>query len=513
MELIKKNIHMDRIKCRAATQITLEDDRNVPDQKPDMERLILQRGSVVVDEIKPTEDHVNVKGKLEFRILYMAQDGGANRMEGQLPFEEQVYMDGVRNGDIVEAESLLEDLSIDMINSRKLSVRALIAMTLSVEELYDEEIAVELYHDEPVETRKELLTLTEIAIQKKDILRFKEEIEMPQSFPNIFEMIWEDVKILGMTFEALNEQIVAQGEIQVFVLYEGEGEEKPLKCFEKIIPFREILECQGCRESMAPDLSWKISHSEVEVRSDFDGEERVVCLDLVLDLDMKLYEEEQVEALKDVYGVSKDVQAVVKQGIFSRMMLRTSGRTKIAEQVKLPAGSPEMTEICHSSGEVSIDDTRLAEDGVELTGTLTVEAIYPAGEERGLASFRCELPFRYVLETPGISEACNYDITPVIEQLTVTALSSSELDVKGVLGFGLLGFCSSEEDTITDISITEPDMEVLKELPTIVAYVAKDGDDLWKLGKKYYVPLEQIRETNHLSSDLLKAGDKILIVR
>ena len=321
------------------------------------------------------------------------------------------------------------------------------------------------------------------------------------------------MKILGMTFEALNEQIVAQGEIQVFVLYEGEGEEKPLKCFEKIIPFREILECQGCRESMAPDLSWKISHSEVEVRSDFDGEERVVCLDLVLDLDMKLYEEEQVEALKDVYGVSKDVQAVVKQGIFSRMMLRTSGRTKIAEQVKLPAGSPEMTEICHSSGEVSIDDTQLAEDGVELTGTLTVEAIYPAGEERGLASFRCELPFRYVLETPGISEACNYDITPVIEQLTVTALSSSELDVKGVLGFGLLGFCSSEEDTITDISITEPDMEVLKELPTIVAYVAKDGDDLWKLGKKYYVPLEQIRETNHLSSDLLKAGDKILIVR
>lgn len=265
MELIKKNIHMDRIKCRAATQVTLEDDRNVPDQKPDMERLILQRGSVVVDEIKPTEDHVNVKGKLEFRILYMAQDGGANRMEGQLPFEEQVYMDGVRNGDIVEAEPLLEDLSIDMINSRKLSVRALIAMTLSVEELYDEEIAVELYHDEPVETRKELLTLTEIAIQKKDILRFKEEIEMPQSFPNIFEMIWEDVKILGMTFEALNEQIVAQGEIQVFVLYEGEGEEKPLKCFEKIIPFREILECQGCRESMAPDLSWKISHSEVEV--------------------------------------------------------------------------------------------------------------------------------------------------------------------------------------------------------------------------------------------------------
>ncbi len=513
MDLVKKNIHMDRIKCKAATQITLEDDRNVPEQKPDMERIILRKGRAVAEEIKPTEDHVNVKGKLEFRILYAGEDGVVSCMDGQLPFEEQVYMDGVRSGDNVEALPVLEDLSIDMINSRKLSIRALIALTLSVEELYDEEIAVELYHDEPVETRKTLLSLTEIAIQKKDILRFKEEMEMPKSYPNIFEIVWEDVRISGMSFEALNEQIAAQGEIQVFLLYEGEGEDRPLKCFEKIIPFREILECQGSRETMIPDISWHSSHNEVEVRSDFDGEERVVCLDLVLDLAVRLYEEEQVEVLADVYGVSKDVQAVTKQGSFSRLMLRLSGRTKIAEQVRLPAGLPDMTEICHSSGEVSLDSTELLEDAVELTGTLTVEAIYLANEERGLFSLQTEVPFRYELEAPGISQACDYEVTPVIEQLTVTPLSGSELDVKAVLGFGLLGFCSSEEETITDISISEPDMDVIKELPTIVVYVAKEGDDLWKLGKKYYVPLDQIRETNHLSSDSLKAGEKILIVR
>ena len=92
-------------------------------------------------------------------------------------------------------------------------------------------------------------------------------------------------------------------------------------------------------------------------------------------------------------------------------------------------------------------------------------------------------------------------------------MSSSELDIKAVLGFGLLGFCSVEEDTITDVIISEPNLDAIRELPAIVAYVARDGDDLWTLGKKYYVPLEQIRETNHLSGDTLKAGDKILIVR
>ena len=513
MELIRKNIHMDRVKCRASTQITLEDDRNVPDQKPDMERMILQKGRIAVDEIKPSEDHVTAKGKLEFRILYMAEDGSVNRMDGQVPFEEQVYMEGVRGGDNVETDARLEDFSIDMINSRKLSIRALLSLNLCVEELYDEEIAVDLYHEEPVETKKKQMTVTEIAIQKKDILRFKEEIEMPRSYPNIDEVIWDDVRIAGMNFEALNGQIAAQGEIQVFLIYEGEGEGGAVKCFEKIIPFREILECQGSTEAMIPDISWHITHNETEVRTDFDGEERVVCLDLVVELDIKLYEEEQMEALTDVYGVSRDVQAVTRQAVFSRMLLRTSGKTKVMEQIKLPVGAPDMTEICHSSAEALIEETQLLEDGVELTGTLTVEAIYLAEEGKGLASFRAELPFQYVLEAPGISGACSYDIAPVIEQLTVTAMSSSELDIKAVLGFGLLGFCSVEEDTITDVIISEPNLDAIRELPAIVAYVARDGDDLWTLGKKYYVPLEQIRETNHLSGDTLKAGDKILIVR
>ena len=82
-----------------------------------------------------------------------------------------------------------------------------------------------------------------------------------------------------------------------------------------------------------------------------------------------------------------------------------------------------------------------------------------------------------------------------------------------MIGFGLLGFCNTEEDTIVDISIEENDASMIKDLPGIVVYIAGEGEDLWNLGKKYYVPLEQIREINHLSADTLKAGEKVLIVR
>ena len=53
-------------------------------------------------------------------------------------------MEGVAPTDGISVKKELEDLSVGMINSRKLSVQALVSLNLYVEELYDEEAAVEL---------------------------------------------------------------------------------------------------------------------------------------------------------------------------------------------------------------------------------------------------------------------------------------------------------------------------------------------------------------------------------
>ena len=66
VELIKRNIHMDSIRCKAQTQMTLEDDVIISDSRPDAARLIMDRGNVVVEEVKVTDDHVSVKGRLPF---------------------------------------------------------------------------------------------------------------------------------------------------------------------------------------------------------------------------------------------------------------------------------------------------------------------------------------------------------------------------------------------------------------------------------------------------------------
>ena len=88
---------MDRIKCKASTQITMEDDINITDSRPDVYQLIEEQGEVVIDEIRAVQDHVYVKGKLEFSVLYLSDDDVRRpaSMQGSIPFDEQIYMEGV----------------------------------------------------------------------------------------------------------------------------------------------------------------------------------------------------------------------------------------------------------------------------------------------------------------------------------------------------------------------------------------------------------------------------------
>ena len=190
MELVKKKIHMDRIASRAGTQIVLEEDVNISDNKPDAGSLLCSKGDVILEEIRAGENTVNMKGRLVVSILYLTDmEGSCASMETAIPFEEKVNMEGVSNGDTILVDWVIEDLTVGLINSRKLSVQSVISFGLEAEECQDQDAAVDIYHDEPVEYRKCVYPVAELALQKKDIFRMKEELELTGNLPNVFQTI------------------------------------------------------------------------------------------------------------------------------------------------------------------------------------------------------------------------------------------------------------------------------------------------------------------------------------
>ena len=118
-------------KSKSFSQITLDDDYIVRDNKPDVVRVIYSRGDIQVEDVKAGNQGVWISGKLRFSVLYQSDDEN-HRLEsvnGDVPFQEKVMMDDVEDYDDVTVDMNLEDLSVGIINSRKLSIRAVVNVT------------------------------------------------------------------------------------------------------------------------------------------------------------------------------------------------------------------------------------------------------------------------------------------------------------------------------------------------------------------------------------------------
>ncbi len=521
MELIKRNIHTDNIKSKAQTQMTLEDDVIISDSRPDAAKLIMDRGNVMIEEVKVSDDHANVKGRMRFHVLYLTENGAASSgrsdvadMEGEIPFDEMVFMEGIRGGDNVSVDWELEDLSIGLINSRKLSIQSVVTLMLACGEICDEETAVDLYSEEPVEFRKKTLDIAAMTIKKKDIFRVKEEVEIPGSFPNISTMVWSEITPDAVEFKVLEDKISVQGELRAFFLYRGEGEDEDLCHYETTLPFAGSLDCPGAREGMIPEIRFTAENREVEVRPDFDGEERVITFEQCLDLDICVYEEEKIDLLSDVYGVVNEVSVLEKNADFRRLLSRSSGKTKLSGHFKCEDEKVILHKILHTTCKLQITGQSVAEGGIDLTGVVNMQIFYEcSSEEDKYGVIKGTIPFQYMLEADGITENCIYPVQAFVDQIVVAIIDNGEVDVKCVLYFRSNVYSTWQEKIVEQIVVSEPDMEKMASLPGIAVYMVKEGESLWDIGKRYYVPVSVIKQANDLTSDEVRAGDKILIVK
>lgn len=521
-ELIKKNIHMDRIRTEAVSQMTLEDDRNIPDSMPDAERINLERAETVIDEIKPQTDAVHVKGRLLYHMLYHTLEPGCALVpfEGEIPFEEKINLNGATPADTVTVSADVEDFSAGLINSRKFSLRALLTMGACVEELRDEQVPVGLRFTEaenaeemPVQYRQSPMQLAQIAVCRNDVFRVREEAALPNGLPNVQRLLWSATDLRDVTFRVTEGKIGIQGEVGVFVLYEGEGEDHPVQSYETSLPFSGSLECSGCREGMLPDIRYTTAQSSVTVRPDSDGEERCIGLEMALDIRIRVYEEEQVRVLSDIYGTMCEISAQTHRAELPSVLARISGRHKVTDHVRIPVGET-ILHVLHSRAQTDAAEQTITDGGLRITGTVAVQILYiTENDENPYVGMETRIPYQYTLEVPDIREKDTARVSVRAEQLQVTMTDGEELEIKVLVCVEAMVLRGIQTELMDSLEMRELSPATVSALPGMVIRFVRKGDNLWNIGKQYYVSVEKLRALNGLEQDELEEGQKLLIAR
>ena len=91
MKVEKKAVRSGILKLEKNVQITLDEDMNVPDTRPDVEKIIESRGEVHIDEIEVLTDRMRLRGNFLVQILYLSTDKSSRFPAWSMSFHRRIY--------------------------------------------------------------------------------------------------------------------------------------------------------------------------------------------------------------------------------------------------------------------------------------------------------------------------------------------------------------------------------------------------------------------------------------
>lgn len=491
-------------KAKSFSQITMDDDYIVRDNKPDVVRVIYSKGNVLVEEVKAGNQGLWITGKLHFSVLYQSDDEN-HRLEsinGEVPFQEKVVMDEVEEGDDVVVYMEIEDLSIGIINSRKLAIRAVVNVT--ARNLEEEDFGLVCGILAPGYEQKEMevpmLCLVENA---KNQLRMQKEMLLPNARSNIGQLTFYQVDFRNEEVLLQDDTALVKMDAQIWVLYRSESTGE-YECYETTVPLSGEIDVDTLR---GDEIFWaKIVPLEVELepRGDYDGENRMLGLDMIFSVEIQIYREESCQMLQDAYALDKELLIERERVPISQLLMKNISKIRLMEQEQLELNQQKILQICGSSGNVTIDRVQKRENGLQVEGVLNVHILYHTAEDiMPYAHTSSHIPFEQFIEVEGFKDNSQYWMSNSVEQLQVNLLDNSEYEVKALIQISVLALNYEYVSNIVDIEEEPLDMEVLQKQPGMIGYVRREGEDLWDVAKKYHAT------TDHM----IEIGNKVLVVK
>ena len=199
---------------------------------------------------------------------------------------------------------------------------------------------------------------------------------------------------------------------------------------------------------------------------------------------------------------------------YEELVLQNHSKCKVMERLTVPELKNEVLQICHSTGQVQIEEMKMQEDGLFVSGVLYVNFLYiRANDEMPFAVWQGMIPFSHLVECHNCDEDTTAKIATSLEQLSVSLQGGEEIEVKAALAFHAF-FCKAKKEELISQALAEPiSISDIEGRPSFIGYIVKEGDTVWNLAKRYGTKVSTICKINQVEEGTLKAGDRLLIFK
>ena len=518
MDILKKDITIDKTIGKETSQVLIEGDIIVPDTKPDIDIVLEANATAYIDNKDIVNDRITFKGNLDINVLFIAkgEDKPIYNMQSTYPINDFINMEGIDKNMTVFTTCNISNLDYKLINDRKVSFRAILDVCSEVLAKENVEAVSSIEGLDEKQMKVTNINVNKVACTKFDRFNIKDEIEISSGRPNIKEILDISLNIANKDVKTYLEKITISGDIRACILYKSDEEDSIITYFEQDIPFNGSIEVEGATENMMGDVYLDIQEKNIQILEDVDGEPRVIGIEAYIGCNIKVTYEDDMSILEDAYALDKQINIEKNIQRYPILVCKNKNQASIKEIVKLDDECPPILQVLKVSGKPILDNIEILDDKVIAEGVIECKILYITNnDEYPMYCFNTIIPYNQIIDAKGSNTKTDkVDINTALEHIGVNMMSDKDVEIRCAINFDTCVTKEKEISIITDIIFDEVDEQFLNSIASIIIYVVQPGDTLWNLAKKFNTTVDDIVKINDIENpDLIYPGQKLLILK
>lgn len=497
----KETLDVNKVICEKREMINIQGDMIVPDSKPDILNTITTSGNACIYKKEVMDGKIRLDGNILTYIMYLA-DGSTDNMRGLntgLDFSETINIPELETGMNVDVLPKIKFIECKVLNGRKIGIKVTLEVSMKVYSKESIEIVTGL-NDENIQVLSQNMKVNSLLGDGATKAFVKENVAIP-STDNLAEILNMQISLVDKDIKISYNKVLAKAEVEIKMAYLTE--DGRICKTQSRLPLVGFIDMPNIKEENICETSYMTRNIMVKPNA---IEEHSVYIELEVEISCMAYEEREIRTIQDMYcpGQKMDFNKTMVNTITDKQCKRNM--CNIREKVNVP--ELENGTIVDVGINPIINKESRLNGKIVFEGELELNFIFTDTSAVGVNSKKVNVPFEQTVD--GIPENCKTDTNIEVnsqEFLNQAGVVSVNLD----LSFETNSYRSASIPVINDISAQdEEDMQDY----SVIIYVVKAGDTLWKIAKRFGSTVDDIVRVNGIERpDRINVGEKIYIPR
>lgn len=517
-ESMKDSFSMLQMNPKETTQILLEEDILVPDIKPDLSKIIFIEGKIKIMDKSISNEKVNVTGKLQLKILYTPFSENENAtvvpMDFSIDFRQEIDCLADEKVDI-KFNPEIEHIDYTIINERKLKVKVLTNILTKGYESYAVDM-IKADMDNDMQYLKEKIKYTDIVQREKETIDIKEEIAIKDNMPEIGEILNWDINIFENQRQVVNQRAVINATLQYNIMYlSNEIEPVPVMLEEKseFTQFIDIKEFEGSLDSKA---DFSVEYSNVAIKKDIEDNATLFNIEATIATELEISKNKEQEIIIDAYHPLQNIEVEKGEVHYKLLHSKSASDIQVREIINLFDDNKQIEKIISVKGKVIETNNYIEGDKNIIEGVLAVSIIYETETEeeiRKIHGMTDEIPFRHYIDLKDVGPSYEIEKEFNIRKLDYEKINNRQIEINSEIFMKSRVYSRESHEILKNVKIEDLAID-FENTPSIIVYIVKKDDNLWKIAKNNRTTIKEIEETNDIDYESqIVPGQRLILLK